>query len=273
MTRFFMIAALLLAMHFCPVIAEAVLSCPGCNYRVYSETIECPKCLKLLKWPFVPERTRRGRVVVRTGTDAFIRDRHSQNRDFRYDRNAGRDKSGPVGSWGGPTTLRYLLRFDVAEAFALAKVDLSSFEFRRATLKISVTDAGSLKGALPVRIYPLSRYFQEGRGEIGIRDKEIDGCTWVYAAPLMVWHQEGGDYLENPSSKGTIPTSGHVLIDVSDIFRHRFAELKETGKWNDPGMIIMRDPYAYGDLGYINIYSFESRAVKGLVRAPELFIE
>lgn len=273
MTRFFMIAALLLAMLCWPVVAEAVLSCPGCNYLVNSDAVECPKCLKLLRWPFVPQRSRRGRIVVRTGTDAFIRDRHSQNRDFRYDRNAGRDLSGPVGSWGGPTTLRYLLRFDVAEAFALAMVDLNTFEFRRATLKISVTDAGDHKGTLPVRIYPLSRYFQEGRGVIGLRDKEIDGCTWVYAAPLMVWHREGGDYLDNPSCKGTLPTSGNIMIDVSEIFRHRFAELKETGKWNDPGMIIMRDPHAFGDLGFINIYSLESRAVKGQVRAPELLIE
>lgn len=251
----------------------AIKNCPACGYRLNTNDFECTKCLRLIEWPFQPPRDRKAKVVIRTGTDAFIRDQHSTSRSFRHDRNAGGDLYGPIGSWGGATTLRYLLRFDVAEAFALAGASLKDFELRRATLRIKVADKGNNKGALPIRIYALTRYFQEGSDEPGTRKKNIDGCTWVYAAPHMVWHREGGDYNENLSCRGILPEAGTVDIDVTEIFRERFTKLTEDGVWEDPGMIIMRDPHAFGDFGYINIFSFESRTAHGQVRAPELFIE
>ncbi|HNS08754.1 MAG TPA: hypothetical protein PKN29_03585, partial [Candidatus Ozemobacteraceae bacterium] len=66
--------------------AAAISRCPGCSFLVNSDTVECPKCLKLLRWPFVPERSRRGRVIVRTGNDAFIRHPHANNRSWRDNR-------------------------------------------------------------------------------------------------------------------------------------------------------------------------------------------
>lgn len=264
---------LLLLLLLSPMVAEGMTNCPRCHYRIQSDANECPKCLKLLRWPLAPERSRQGRVVVRTGSDAFIRDRHSQNREFRCDRNAGKDLVGAIGSWGGPTTLRYLVCFDLEKAFEQAQVELSTFQFKRATLKLYVANSGSRKGPLPIRIYPLNRRFQEGRGKIGEREKFIDGCTWAYAAPNMVWHIEGGDYNKLISSRGLLPDNGHVFIDVTEVFRYRFKTLLENGSWDDPGLIIMRDPHAYGDFGYLNIYSLESQSVHGEVRAPELFIE
>jgi hypothetical protein len=247
--------------------------CPVCGYRINVDTAECPNCLKLLKWPHSPERSRRGKVVVRTGTDAFIRDQHSQNRAFRFDRNAGGDLQGQIGSWGNPTALRYLIRFDVAEAFSAAGVDMKSFKLRRAFLRINVATSWNVTDRLPVAVYPLTRHFQEGSGQTGQRQQKIDGCSWIYAAPLMYWHQEGGDYDMKTACPGHLPTSGSALIDVSDILMKRFAGFAETGIWNDPGMIIMRNPEVFGSYGHVDIYSFESRSARNGLRSPELFIE
>lgn len=266
--------ALVFAFILLPLItAEAIRSCPRCAYLVNSDTIECPKCLKLLNWPFVPGRNRRAKVIVRTGVDAFIRHPHAQNRAYRSDRNAGGDLSGEIGVWGGPTTLRYLIRFDIPETFALAGVALANFKVRRATLKLN-TVASDQKITMPVTVYPMQRPFQEGSGRFRLREKSIDGCDWFYSAPLMLWHREGGDFTDTLSTPGTIQSiSGESLIDVTEIIKSRFAEFAQTGIWNDPGMIIMSDPQKYVDSGFVTIYSFESKAVGNIVRAPELFIE
>jgi len=272
MTRCIYLTVFLLLMFFSQA-AEAVKSCPTCAYRLKTGTVECPKCLRLLEWPFQPPRERKARVIIRTGTDAFIRSQHAENRAFKHDRNAGSDLQGAIGSWGGPTTLRYLVRFDIPMAFSQAGVELKGFKLRRALLRLKIAGKGNLKGSLPVRIYPLTRPFKEGSDKSGTRKKFIDGCTWVYAAPYMVWHREGGDYNEDISCRGTLPETGEAVIDVTDIFKERLARIAENEAWYDPGMIIMRDPHAFGDFGYLEIYSFESRAVHGSVRSPELFIE
>ncbi len=253
--------------------AQAITSCPKCNYRISNGAVECPKCLKLIGWPYAPPRDRRATIIVRTGTDAFIRDRHSQNRQFRYDRNAGGDIRGPVGSWGGPTTLRYLIKFDIPAAFAAAQIDMKTFKPRRAILKLYVADKGNNKGDLPVRIYPLTREFQQGSHMREIRPEAINGCTWFYAAPLMVWYREGGDYDEKISCRGTLSEEGASSIDVTEIFSQRFAEFHDNEVFNDPGLIIMRDPHAFGDYGYLNIFSFEMTNRRVGVKSPELFLE
>ncbi len=252
---------------------EALTRCPGCSYPVDSGSIECPKCLRLLTWPFVPGRTRRGRVVVRTGTDAFIRHPQAQNRAWPADYNAGADTSGEIGVWGGPTTLRYLLKFDISQAFAIAGINLSEFKLRRAFLKIrSIKNLHGID--IPVVIYPLARPFQEGSGRFRNRDTSDRGCSWYYSAPLLTWHTEGGDFSDKTCSRGIIKAGDSIsTIDVTEIIKLRIETLQKTGIWEDPGMIIMADPKIDTPPGFVTISSLDSMPVNGIVRSPELYIE
>ncbi|HOI88912.1 MAG TPA: hypothetical protein PLK28_00210 [Candidatus Rifleibacterium sp.] len=253
--------------------AAAISRCRGCSFLVNSDTAECPKCLKLLRWPFVPERSRRGRVVVRTGTDAFIRHPHANNRSWRDNRNAGGDHTGEIGVWGGPTTLRYLLRFEVAEAFALAGVNLAEFDLKRVYLKIT-SDKNQGPAEMPVVIYPLTRPFQEGSDKFRTREKKHRGCDWYYSAPLLTWHSEGGDFDRNISCRGVIKGGGNVsYIEISEMFRGHWQTMQRSNSWQDFGMIIMADPQKNIAAGFVTIFSLESRAHGQTVRSPELYFE
>ena len=268
-----LVLAILLAVFCLSSSAQALTRCTFCKYSVSSDALTCPKCLRKLQWPVVPERSRSARVVVRTGTDAFIRHPHARIRLYRDDRNSGADLTGHIGSWGGPTTLRYLLRFDIPQAFANAHVDIKTFKPTRALLKLCVADAGRYNG-LPIRIYPLTRPFQQGNGKVSIREKEIDGCDWYHSAPLIVWQREGGDYTGKPSAVAVLGEEGEreTIIDVTELIVDRFKDFASTGTWNDPGMIIMRDPEHYGYYGYVTIHSLEASYLGITVRSPELFI-
>ncbi len=253
--------------------ADAISRCPGCAYLVNSDTWECPKCLKLLRWQFVPGRSRKGTVIVRTGSDAFIRHPHAINRSWRADRNAGADLTGEIGAWGGPTTLRYLLKFDIQQSFALAGVDLAEFKLKRAFLKIDSVDNGQ-QVDMPVVVYPLSRPFLEGTGRFRLREKKSDGCDWYFSAPLLTWHIDGGDFEQSVVCRGTIKGGGNTtLIDVTEILKLRMKNFSKTHIWEDPGMIIMADPQKNIAAGFVTIYSLDSGAHGDKVRSPELFIE
>ncbi len=254
-------------------LVEGISRCPGCSYLVNSDTYECPKCLKLLRWPFVPARSRRGKVIVRTGSDAFIRHPHARNRSWRDDRNAGADLSGEIGFWGGATTLRYLLKFDIQKACDFAGVNLSKFKLRRAFLKLH-SAANIHKIDMPVVIFPMTRPFQEGSGRFRLREKNHDGCDWYYSAPLLTWHNEGGDFSNSVRCNGIIKGNGNTsFIDITEIIRFRLQTFIKTGVWDDPGMIIMADPQKNIEPGFVTIYSLESGAHGEIVRSPELFLE
>ena len=188
-------------------------------------------------------------------------------------RNAGADLSGEIGSWGGATTLRYLLKFDIQKACDFAGVNLSEFKLRRAFLKLnSVTNRHNID--MPVVIYPLSRPFQEGSSSFRLREKKPDGCDWYYSAPLLTWHSEGGDFTTSVSCNGVIRGEGNTtFIDITEIIRLRQQTFIQTGVWDDPGMIIMADPQKNIEPGFVTIYSLESGAHNGIVRSPELFLE
>ena len=265
--------AVLLAIVLVSPVAQALTRCSYCEYVIDSDAITCPKCLRKLQWPVIPERSRSARVVVRTGTDAFIRHPHANIRLYRADRNSGGDITGHIGSWGGPTTLRYLIRFDIPNAFALAQVAMKTFKISRALLRLCIDDPGKYNG-LPIRVYPLTRPFLQGSGKVGVRDKVIDGCDWFHSLPMMVWQREGGDYADKPDAVGILGQDGasETIIDVTELIKARFDEYTETGVWNDPGMIIMRDPAKYGYFGYVTIHSLEASHLGQSVRSPELFI-
>lgn len=253
--------------------SEALVRCNFCQYLIDSDALTCPKCLRTLKWPVVPERARNARVVVRTGYDAFIRHPHANIRLYKANHNSGGDRTGHIGSWGGKTTLRYLLCFDIPEAFAGAQINLQGFVVRRALLKLSIDDTGKHNG-LPVKIYPLTRPFQPGSGKAGTRNRQIDGCNWFYSSPLIVWQREGGDFAEKPFAVAILAENGsnEAIIDVTEIIQARFNEYAKTGIWNDPGLIIMSDSERYNYSGYITIHSLEASRLGQTVRSPELFI-
>jgi hypothetical protein len=267
------VVCFLMVCFFIPVLC-AVQTCPYCGYRQSSNAIECSKCLKLLKWPYVPERSHKARVVVRTGKDAFIRHPSSQNRNFKSEGNAGSDAVGAIGSWGFMTGLRYLVCFDIKKSFELAGVDLKSYQPGRVILRLVIADS-KIDQAIPVRVFPLLRPFKQGRGFRRIRRKEIDGCTWNYSAPMLSWHVPGGDFYKSVSASNTLGRNGkrEVLIDVTPIYRFRFKIFAETGEWFDPGMIIMRDERIAGHFTFLNIYSFENKPAGCRILSPQLFFD
>lgn len=264
---------ILLATVLLTPLAHALTRCDYCEYLVTDDAIICPKCLRKLQWPIIPPRSRNARIVVRTGTDAFIRDPKANTRLYRADRNSGGDVTGHIGSWGGPTTLRYLIKFDIPKAFTMAQLDMKDFKITRALLKICIADSGKYK-TMPIRIYPLTRPFLQGSGKVGQREKNIDGCDWFHSEPLMVWHHEGGDYASTPFVTAILGQNGtkEAIIDITELVKAKFDEFAQTGIWNDPGMIIMRDPGRYGYFGYITIYSIKAGYLGISVRSPELFI-
>jgi len=107
------------------------------------------------------------------------------------------------------------------------------------------------------------------------------GCTWNMAMPFLPWAREGGDFLSEPFGIGTIPRNGEVEveIDVTSIFAFRFKNLRESGKWDDPGMIVMRDASVASRCQYRMIFSLEAspngkqRAENQKVLSPELYLE
>lgn len=259
---------------FCSQMLWAVKSCPRCNYLLKSDVLQCPKCLKLLKWPYIPPREYRARVIVRTGKDTFIRHPNSQNRAWKSSANAGADLTGQIGTWGFVTGLRYLVFFDVPRAFADAAIDLLTFKPKRVWLRLVIADK-QVNQQIPLRIYPLSRPFQEGSGRFHFRSKNPDGATWKNSAPMLSWHVPGGDYYDEPSATGILGANGQkvAMIDVTAIYQRHFLNLQSTGKWEDFGMIIMRDDQVPAQCTFLTIYSFESKARGAKELAPQLFFE
>ncbi|MEW6712269.1 MAG: hypothetical protein AB1403_20785 [Candidatus Riflebacteria bacterium] len=251
----------------------AVSYCPGCNFRLSESAFQCPKCLRMVEWPYTPARSEKARVIVRTGKDAFIRHPRSQNRAWKSAANAGGDLAGQIGSWGFVTGLRYLICFDIPRSFAEAGLNLSEFKLRQAKLRLVIADQ-KINQQIPVRVYPLTRPFLEGKSRFHIRRRKADGCNWEFSAPLLSWHVPGGDYLESLSAPGILGLNSkhEVFIDVTEIFAMRFAELKTTGVWNDPGLIIMRDHQIPCSCTFLSIFSLETNPRGQQVNSPQLFL-
>lgn len=267
------VCLLLLLMSFAQAVF-AVKYCPACNYRLESSAYECPKCLRLIAWPYLPSRETSARLTVRTGKDAFIRHPASQIRQFKAGRNTGADLTGQIGSWGHLTGLRYLIRFDVPAAMQAAKINIADFKLRRARLKLVIADE-NIDQQIPLRVFPLSQPFVAGTGLYRIRAKQPDGTTWFLRAPMLDWQREGGDFDSEVSGAGILGYRGarELVIDVTPIFQRRFSELQRTGTWNDPGMIIMRDAERAEECTFLSIYSLESRVKGGKVVAPQLLLD
>ena len=271
MKRFFL---LFLFLTIVPSLLLAVKQCPACGYRIKSNKTVCPKCLKKIGWPWFPPATRKNAVVIREGKDAFIRHPNAQNRAYKSNRNAGHDISGQIGTWGFLTGLRYLVAFNVMEGLAAARINPETFQLKKASLRLVIADK-EIKQQVPVRVYPLARPFVEGTGRFHVRENQFDGCTWRFSGPFLRWSTPGGDYQQSVSSQGMLGynNSPVSVIDVTEIYRKKFEYYRNTGEWNDNGLIIMRDPEVACECSFLTIYSLESGPLGEKMLSPQLFLE
>lgn len=257
--------------------AEAKL-CSFCNSAIPDQSTICPICLRAIGWTSSPPRSRAATVVVRRGRDVFVRGPNDAHPLARAAGNAGGQPAGPLGSWYSATGLRYLIRFDIPEACGEAGIDPASWTPNHAALVIRVTPEGDSREDVPLVAYALARPFEEGTGSRGLNFRNERGCTWFHASAELSWAMAGGDFFSQPRAWGTLPRKGasEVEIDVTDIMRTIFDSYHLTGKWEDFGMILMRDPETPARCTYRNIYSFEAAPTnpgRQSILSPELYLD
>ncbi|RCK78689.1 MAG: hypothetical protein OZSIB_1216 [Candidatus Ozemobacter sibiricus] len=255
--------------------------CPTCGFHNLPEARLCGRCLRALRWPTMPPRVGPGTVVVREGFDTFIRSWNDQMPPHRFDRDAGADAAGPLGTWYELTGLRYLVWFDIPKAVAEAGRSLETFTPTRATLVLRVLPTPESPVEVPVAAFLLTRPFLEGPGRWHRHVPWEQGTTWTHAAPMLPWERAGGDFAPTPMATGRLPATGsaEIYLDVSELIATRFAEYRRTGEWFDPGLILMRDPTAPGRCRYRMIQGFQAapgtRPLRSPAppRSPELYLE
>jgi len=266
---------LLICFFLLPSAVEAKL-CGFCNNAIPDRSTICPSCLRATAWTSAPPRSRPATVVARRGRDTFIRGPNDAHPKQRTESNAGGQLQGPIGSWYSATGLRYLVRFEIPEACAEAGIDPATWKPERATLVLRVVSDGDAREDVPLVVYALARPFEEGRGSWGRHSRSERGGSWTMATGELPWSNAGGDYFLQPRAWGTLPRKGasDVEIDVTDIMQTIFDASQKTGRWEDFGLILMRDPETPSRCTYREIYSFEA-IPQGTehVRSPELYLE
>ena len=262
---------LLLFFVFClylPVLA--LTSCPRCGYRIGIDTEKCPKCLFQINTDWSQKKAVRSTITVRNGYDAFIRHPHADNRAYKSNKNAGGDKTGEIGVWGGPSSLRYLIRFRIDSAMDYYGINFQTFKPKKAFLFLSALSKKS-ELEIPVVVYPLTQSFTPGYDIFRERKRIITGCSWYNATAAMPWQHEGGDYEPLCVSKGIIKSGTRNSIDVTNVIKYFFNKSQKTGEWEAPGMIIMSDPSSkLITTGFVTIYSLDA---KDYSLRPELYIQ
>ena len=250
--------------------AFSLTSCPRCRYKIGIDTGKCPKCLFQINPEWSQKKEIKSTITVRSGYDTFIRHPHADNRAYKSNKNAGGDKTGEIGVWGGSSTLRYLIRFRIDLALEYYGIDYRTFNPKKAFLFLSVLPKNN-NLEIPVVIYPLTRSFTPGYDVFRERKRIPNGCTWFNATAAMPWEHEGGDFEPQCCSKGILKSGIRNQIDVTNIIKYFFELSQRTGEWNAPGMIIMSDPSDRSvNSGFVTIYSFDT---KDFSLRPELYIQ
>ena len=267
-SRIFLFLILFIIFPFFPL--YALSHCPRCGYRTGSDYLKCPKCLFILDSDWSQDIPVKSTISVRQGYDAFIRHPQANNRAYKADRNAGGDKTGEIGVWGGPSSLRYLVKFDIKATMDYYGIDYTTFTPKKALLYISALKKKS-EIEMPVVVFPLTRGFTPGYEVFRTREKKAVGCTWYNATTAMPWKREGGDFEKRCFCRGTIKSGSRNVIDVTEAIKYFYAKSKEKGEWEAPGLIIMSDPSnPFAPSGFVTIYSLD--ADDHSLR-PELFIQ
>ena len=248
----------------------ALSHCPRCNYRIGASFSKCPKCLLNLDVSKSQDLPVKSTITVRDGFDAFIRHPQANNRAYKANKNAGGDKTGEIGVWGGPCNLRYLVYFDIELIMNELGLDYSTFSPKKAYIYISAlpkkTDI-----EIPVAVYPLTRFFTPGKDVFRTRERKPNGCTWYNATTSMPWVCEGGDYDKKCVSHGVIKSGQRNAIDVTNVVKYFYQKSRKENKWSAPGFLIMSDPsnnWVTSCFVTINSMNAEDHLVR-----PELFIQ
>ncbi len=248
----------------------ALSYCPRCNFRIGASFSKCPKCLLNLDTDKSQLKPVKSTITVRNGYDAFIRHPHANNRAYKANKNAGGDKTGEIGVWGGPCNLRYLVDFNIESAMDDSDIDYTTFSPKKAYIFVTALPKKT-EIEIPVVVFPLTRFFTPGTDKFRVRENKPNGCTWYNATTAMPWKSEGGDFDKNCISHGIIKSGKRNAIDVTEVVKYFFEKSKKENKWNSPGFIIMSDPANREVTScFVTIYSLE--ASNYLVR-PELFIQ
>jgi len=232
-------------------------------------------------WPTAPERAGPATIVVREGIDTFIRSWNDQLPQHKLNDDSGADETGPIGSFYSLTGLRYLVMFDIPKAFAEAGIPMETFKPSRATLVMRILSTPDSPQDVPLVAFLLTRPFVEGKGTWRRHVKWEAATNWNQAYPLVPWTKPGGDFATAPCATGIMPSRGahEIYIDVTTLIAARFEDFHLTGKWFDPGMIIMRDTTFPNRCRYRMIFSFQSapdrkpQRAPSEIRSPELYIE
>ena len=250
--------------------AFSLTSCPRCKYRIGIDTNKCPKCLFQVNPEWSQKKSVKSTITVRSGYDAFIRHPQADNRAYKSNKNAGGDKTGEIGVWGGPSTLRYLIRFRIDSAMDYYGINYLTFKPRKAFLFISALPHKS-DLEIPVVVYPLTQNFIPGYDIFRERKRIPSGCTWFNATSAMPWQHEGGDFEPRCFCKGVIKSGTRNTIDVTKIVKYFFDKSQKSGEWDAPGFIIMSDPASHlVTSGFVTIYSLDTQDYS---LKPELYIQ
>ena len=135
----------------------ALSRCPICNYRIGADFTKCPKCLLNLDTDKSQIKPVKSTITVRNGYDAFIRHPQANNRAYKANKNAGGDKTGEIGVWGGPCTLRYLVDFNIESSMFDMGIDYTNFTPKKAYIFVSALPKKT-EVEIPVVVYPLTRF-------------------------------------------------------------------------------------------------------------------
>ena len=248
----------------------ALTSCPRCKYRIGIDTDKCPKCLFQINTDWSQKKAVKSTITVRSGYDAFIRHPQANNRAYKSNKNAGGDKTGEIGVWGGRGALRYLIKFRIESAMEYYGIDNQTFKPKKAFLFISALPHKS-DLEIPVVVYPLTQSFIPGYEIFRERKRISSGCTWFNATSSMPWQHEGGDFEPRCFCKGVIKSGTRNSIDVTKIIKYFFDKAQKSGEWDAPGIIIMSDPSSpLVTSGFVTIYSLDTSDYS---LRPELYIQ
>lgn len=270
-----------------------IFACPYCGMLQDETATFCNYCLRAIDFPAAPAPTHRGRIVARHGYASFIRSPNDSYPGEKYCYGSGADPLGPLGSNATLTGFRLLIRFDIMQAFADAGIKPEGFSPKRAHLIIRTPPHGDAFDDIPISVFLLREPFEAGSNYRWRHEKNEPGCNWFCSAKNITWKIPGGDYHRDISTHGTIPGTGEheIVIDVTALVAVLFERFEKTGKWFDPGMIIMRNPDVSSKCRFRMIYSFtinerpftslslrdvnaKYRGIKNIPRvlSPELYI-
>ncbi|MBF0499146.1 MAG: hypothetical protein HQM09_03395 [Candidatus Riflebacteria bacterium] len=180
-----------------------------------------------------------------------------------------------------------MIKFDIPAAFHDARRHLEDFKITRAILVLHLVDESEIgiahedaRDDVPIVVFPLARPFAGVADELA-RHRETDLVNWYQADPWIRWKHQGGDFVLEPSARAVLPRRGgsEIAIDVTAIMKWRFDQNTKSARWDDPGMILMRDPNVERHCQFRSIYGFQAApdpipiGSELQIRSPELYLE